>query len=143
MTIERMWGKYRGIVVNTIDPEQRGRILTIVPDVGPAVLTWALPCLPGAGPGTGFFVLPPVGASVWVEFERGDVDYPIWTGGYWSSAADLPAGAGPSAWRWSRGALRIEMSDDPGAERLVLSCGDGKITLSAEGVAIEGPLVQL
>jgi uncharacterized protein involved in type VI secretion and phage assembly len=28
---------------------------------------------------------------VWVEFEHGDRDYPIWTGCFWGSAAEVPA----------------------------------------------------
>jgi uncharacterized protein involved in type VI secretion and phage assembly len=28
---------------------------------------------------------------VWVEFEQGDPDYPIWVGSYWGSAAEVPA----------------------------------------------------
>ena len=32
-----------------------------------------------------------IGAGVWIEFERGNPDYPIWVGGYWGSAAEVPA----------------------------------------------------
>lgn len=137
------YGKFRGVVVNTLDPQQRGRIMAIVPGVGDAPLSWATPCLPGAGLRTGLFVLPPVGASVWIEFEQGDVDYPIWTGGFWESAAEVPARTGQTAWSWASGPLRIEMSPEPGNERLQLRCGDASITLSPEGVTIAGPLVQL
>jgi hypothetical protein len=88
----RYYGKYRGTVVNNVDPMQIGRIQAIVPDVSNAVPTsWAMPCLPGAGINTGVFTVPQVGAGVWVEFEHGDPDYPIWVGGYWGSAAELPA----------------------------------------------------
>jgi uncharacterized protein involved in type VI secretion and phage assembly len=53
--------------------------------------TWAMPCLPGAGTNAGLFTVPPQGAGVWIEFEQGDPDHPIWLGGYWSTAAELPA----------------------------------------------------
>jgi hypothetical protein len=90
--LTRYYGKYRGTVVNNVDPMQIGRIQAIVPDVSNAVPTsWAMPCLPGAGINTGVFTVPQVGAGVWVEFEHGDPDYPIWVGGYWGSAAELPA----------------------------------------------------
>jgi uncharacterized protein involved in type VI secretion and phage assembly len=90
----RFQGKYRGTVVNNIDPEQRGRIMAIVPDVSGLVPTsWALPCLPWGGIQTGFFCVPPVGAGVWVEFEQGDPDYPIWTGCFFGSVAEVPATA--------------------------------------------------
>ena len=75
------YGKYRGEVVNPLDPSGLGRVQVSVPDVmGDGRMAWAMPCLPGAGPGVGFFAIPPVGAKVWVEFERGDPDYPIWSG---------------------------------------------------------------
>jgi uncharacterized protein involved in type VI secretion and phage assembly len=49
-----------------------------------------MPCLPSAGINTGVFTVPQVGAGVWMEFEQGDPDYPIWTGGYWGTAAEVP-----------------------------------------------------
>ena len=52
-----------------------------------------MPCAPFAGSGVGFFALPPVGANVWVEFEGGDPDYPIWSGCFWG-AGEVPAHAG-------------------------------------------------
>ena len=35
--------------------------------------------------------MPQIGAGVWVEFEQGDPDYPIWAGCFWGSAAEVPA----------------------------------------------------
>ena len=32
-----------------------------------------------------------MGAGVWIEFERGDPNYPIWTGCFWGLAAERPA----------------------------------------------------
>jgi len=94
-TDPRYYGKYRGTVLDNADPEQRGRIVAAVPDIqGALPLTWALPCLPMAGMLQGVHVVPPIGAQVWIEFEQGDVDYPVWVGGFWGSASDLPAAAG-------------------------------------------------
>src|SRR5919112_3105908 len=88
---QRYYGKYRGTVVNNIDPMQIGRIQAIVPDVSGVVATsWALPCLPGAGINTGVFTVPQIGSGVWIEFEQGDPDRPIWVGGYWGTAAEVP-----------------------------------------------------
>jgi hypothetical protein len=85
------YGKYRGTVVSNIDPMQIGRIQAIVPDVtGLLPGTWAMPCVPIAGPNMGFFSLPIIGSGVWIEFERGDPDFPIWVGCYWGLAAELP-----------------------------------------------------
>ena len=86
------YGKYRGTVLNNVDPMQMGRIQVVVPDVTSVLpTTWALPCVPMAGPQCGEFTVPPIGAAVWVEFEHGDRDYPIWIGGFWGSAAEVPA----------------------------------------------------
>jgi hypothetical protein len=87
----RYYGKYRGTVIENIDPEQIGRVLVQVPDVlGETPSSWALPCVPAAGIQSGVFVVPPIGSQVWVEFEQGDPDYPIWTGGFWGLVADVP-----------------------------------------------------
>jgi uncharacterized protein involved in type VI secretion and phage assembly len=91
---QKFYGKYRGMVLNNIDPMQMVRLLVQVPDVlGVGTSSWAMPCVPVAGQGMGLYVLPMVGAGVWVEFEGGEVDYPIWTGGFWGSAAEVPTDA--------------------------------------------------
>jgi uncharacterized protein involved in type VI secretion and phage assembly len=90
-SIQRYYGKYRGTCVNNIDPMQQGRIQVIVPDVSSVLpSSWAMPCFPVSGIQNGVFTVPPVGAGVWVEFEQGNPDYPIWVGGYYSEA-DVPA----------------------------------------------------
>ncbi len=89
---KKFFGKYRGVVTNNIDPMQLGRVQVTIPDVSNVIpSSWAMPCLPVAGKQSGVFVVPAVGAGVWVEFEQGDPDYPIWVGGYWGSAAEVPA----------------------------------------------------
>jgi uncharacterized protein involved in type VI secretion and phage assembly len=86
------WGKYRGTVVNNVDPLMIGRIMAIVPAVsGVALSSWAMPCVPVAGIQNGTFAVPIPGSGVWIEFENGDPDYPIWTGCFWGSAAERPA----------------------------------------------------
>lgn len=88
----RYYGKYRGLVIDDLDPMQTGRIMAQVPDVlGEIPSTWALPCVPFAGTQSGAFMVPPIGSQVWIEFEQGDPDYPIWSGGFWGLAADVPA----------------------------------------------------
>ena len=92
MSERRYYGKYRGTVMNNVDPMQEGRIQVVVPDVsGLAPSSWAMPCVPMAGLQTGIFAVPPIGAGVWVEFEQGDPDRPIWVGGFFGSAAEVPA----------------------------------------------------
>ena len=92
MSTGKYYGKYRGMVMNNIDPMQLGRLLVQVPDVsGLLPSSWAMPCVPIAGLQTGMFALPIIGSGVWVEFEQGDPDYPIWVGCFWGSAAEVPA----------------------------------------------------
>jgi hypothetical protein len=87
----RCYGKYRGLVIENIDPLQIGRVLVQVPDVlGELPSSWAMPCVPAAGIQSGCFMVPPIGSQVWVEFEQGDPNYPIWTGGFWGTVAEVP-----------------------------------------------------
>ena len=88
----KFYGKFRGTVINNIDPMQIGRLMVQVPDVSNVIpSSWAMPCVPFAGIQSGFFAVPAIGSGVWVEFEQGDSDYPIWTGGFWGLVSDVPA----------------------------------------------------
>ena len=85
------FGKYRGVVINNVDPMQMGRILAQVPDVPEFVpATWAMPCVPCALPEKAGIALPSIGAAVWIEFEQGNPDYPVWTGCFYRNAAETP-----------------------------------------------------
>ena len=89
----KYWGKYRGTVINNIDPQGVGRLMVEVPEVlSLAPSSWALPCAPLAGPGgpMGVYIVPPIGSGVWVEFEHGDPDYPVWVGCRWGAPSDVP-----------------------------------------------------
>jgi len=92
--IRAFYGKYRGTVVNNVDPLLRGRLMLEVPDVtGLVPSSWAEPCVPLAGPTgppMGVYMVPPIGAGVWVEFERGDPSKPIWVGCRWGLPSDVP-----------------------------------------------------
>ena len=87
---DKLFGKYRGVVINNIDPNQEGRIQAMVPDVaGEQALSWAMPCVPANLPTEIGSALPKIGAQVWIEFEDGDVDRPVWTGCLWTGN-DVP-----------------------------------------------------
>jgi hypothetical protein len=91
-TGRKFYGKYRGTVVNNVDPMQMGRIQAMVSDVSLMLPTsWCLPCVPAAGIQAGMVSVPSIGAGVWIEFEQGDPNYPIWVGCYFGSAAEVPA----------------------------------------------------
>jgi len=92
MSLEKFYGKYRGVVLQNIDPERRGRIQVQVPDVSNLLpSSWAMPCLPFSGQQMGFFAVPQIGAGVWVEFEQGNPDYPIWSGCWYGLGTEIPA----------------------------------------------------
>lgn len=83
-------GKHRGVVVQNADPMGIGRLQVQVAGVFTLASSWAMPNFPVAGTQTGAVAVPPIGAGVWVEFEGGDPDYPIWTGCYYSTRAEVP-----------------------------------------------------
>lgn len=72
-----LFGKYKAEVVNVNDPEKRGRIKVVCPRAtnNNTILEWAECCFMD-----GFFSLPKRGDTVWVEFEEGHIDKPIWCG---------------------------------------------------------------
>jgi cytoskeletal protein CcmA (bactofilin family) len=83
----RYFGKYRGVVLDNIDIDPEflgmGRVLVEVPQVPGSVLNFAMPSVPYAGLEVGFWMIPPIGANVWVEFEGGNPNFPIWSGCFW------------------------------------------------------------
>jgi hypothetical protein len=90
----KFYGLYRAIVLDNIDPMLLGRILVTVPDVGGVTpSTFANPCVPMAGKQQGTFMVPEIGATVWVQFEAGDPDRPVWMGGFWPDPAFVPTAA--------------------------------------------------
>jgi uncharacterized protein involved in type VI secretion and phage assembly len=141
----KYYGKYRGTVVNNVDPEQLGRIQVMVPDVLGTTLTgWALPCVPLAGMQMGIYVVPIVGSAVWVEFEKGEADLPIWTGGFWGNAGEVPAlalaGGSPSPNIVVQSELQnsIVVSDAPGPAGGIMlkSPGGASVIVNDTGIYI-------
>lgn len=138
------WGKYRGTVTNADDPERRGRVRARVPDVlGAQESGWAMPCVPVGGSQTGFFGVPAVGAGVWIEFEHGDPDYPVWVGSWRGSTADFPTDltATPQPQKnlmlVTEGGHQLLLDDTPGTGGITLKASGGqKITLKSTGVEI-------
>jgi hypothetical protein len=76
-----VWGIYRGVVTDAKDPAKHGRLKARVPDVlGDAETPWANSCVPKANQSAATFKLPPPGTQVWIQFEGGDTDMPVWVG---------------------------------------------------------------
>jgi hypothetical protein len=84
--MQQFFGKYRGKVTANRDPLNLGRVQVSVASIfEEGKQSWAMPCTPYAGKGIGLFMIPPVDSNVWVEFEGGDPDYPIWSGCFWGN----------------------------------------------------------
>ncbi len=151
----RFFGKYRGSVVENVDPLGQARLIVLVPDVlGEMPSTWALPCVPMAGPGMGTVFVPPVRASVWVEFEQGDPQQPIWVGCFWTTGGTLgelgqSAAATPiPAITLATESAGIGISDTPdlppGANVTIYAeDGDVSISLDPAGITITAPTVSI
>lgn len=143
-------GKYAATVINNQDPMLRGRLTLMIPDVlGAVPSTWAEACTPLAGPTgppMGAYLVPPVGAGVWVEFQHGDPNLPIWVGCRWGAAADVPPLArvgnplSPNIVFQSAGQHTMMVSDappTPATGGLVLkSAGGAMIVVNDSGIYI-------
>lgn len=142
---KKFYSKYRGTVLDNVDPLQTGRLLVQVADVaGVLPSTWALPCLPFAGPLSGFYAIPTIGSTVWVEFEHGDPDKPVWTGCFWQTTNVVPplALAGPAGVQQvvvqTEGQNTLMVSDVPGPTGgILLQVGDAMISVSDAGIIID------
>lgn len=131
----RYYGKYRGTVTDI--EEDTLRIKAKVPAVlGEQATGWCMPCVPYAGPDVGFAFLPEVGSGVWIEFESGDVSYPIWTGCYWRSG-EKPSDATPKVKTIVTKAGHKILLDDDGSTITVTDSSNNKITLDSSGIHLE------
>lgn len=80
----RYYSSYRGFVVDRDDPAKLGRLQLLIPQVTGTTpyKYWAIPKGVYSGKGYGSQVLPQKGDLVWVEFEGGCPEIPIWNHGY-------------------------------------------------------------
>ena len=127
----RFYGKYRGVVTD-VDASTM-RVKASVPSVLPMGGTgWCMPCVPYAGPQVGMIMLPEVGSGVWIEFEGGDVSYPIWVGGYWH-AGEVPSQASATVKSIITTAGSLALDDD--AQSITLTdAQQNTVVLDSNGV---------
>lgn len=152
----RYYGKYRGFVSDNQDPDNLGRLKATVPGLlGTETCGWALPCVPyGGDVEQGLFAIPEVGAGVWIEFEGGDLSYPIWVGTWWSSN-EVPESATPDkkvvktksgnkiVLDDTSGSELIEISDASGSNTVKLSSDAIEITRDSNTVKIDGSAIEI
>jgi type VI secretion system (T6SS) baseplate-like injector VgrG len=127
----KIFGKHRGKVLENVDPLMLGRIMVDVPALPGIHLNWAMPCVPYAGPEVGFYAIPPVGADVWVEFEGGNPNAPIWSGCFWSEGQVPLGGPLPETKIFKTESVTLILNDVPGA---------GGLTIEVAPPAVEVPL---
>lgn len=137
-TRRQFFGKFRGVVVDNQDPNNLGRIRAKVQDVlGDEESGWAMPAVPFAGNQVGFFMIPPVNASVWIEFEHGNSDYPIWSGCFWAST-ELPLSpvtVDKKVIRTNAGTITLD--ETQGSSGITIETPGGlKIKMDAQGIEI-------
>jgi uncharacterized protein involved in type VI secretion and phage assembly len=131
----RFYGKYRGTVTD-VDASTM-RIKASVPSVlGDIPSGWCMACVPYAGPSVGFVMLPEVGSGVWIEFEGGDVSFPIWVGGYWRTG-EVPSDANATAKAIFAKSGALKLDDDASAVSLADANGDS-LTLSDGTATLKG-----
>lgn len=132
------YGKFRGVVSDNRDLEGRGRIRAKVQDVfGEQESGWALPALPYAGKNVGLFLIPPINAFVWIEFEHGNPEYPIWTGCFWAKG-EVPASPAVAEMKVLKtDVATITLNDVTGAGGITIETTAGmKIVMNAMGLEI-------
>jgi uncharacterized protein involved in type VI secretion and phage assembly len=135
----RFFGKYRGTVTEVESATLR--IKAKVPAVlGGQDTGWCMPCVPYAGDGVGVAFLPEVGAGVWIEFEGGDVSYPIWVGCYWRDG-EPPGDATPTVKaivaKSGSQALKVLVDTDAGTITIADEVNENTVTLGGDGITLE------
>lgn len=141
--MKQFFGKYRGTVVNNVDPKGMGRIQVSVPLVlGQGRMSWAMPCVPYAGSGVGFYAIPPKEANVWVEFEGGNLDCPIWSGCFWNqdqipvAVSDPKVAIGVKILKTDIGSISLDEANG-GSITIETTTGDKKkIVMDQNGIEI-------
>ena len=132
------YGKFRGVVSDNGDPSNLGRIRAKVADVfGEEASGWAMPSVPYAGSQVGLFLIPPTNASVWIEFEHGNPDYPIWTGCFWAENEVPVSPASADKKVLKTGAGTITLDDTQGSNSVTIETTNNlKIKLDQQGIEI-------
>lgn len=133
----RYYGKYRGHVTDNKDPDKLGRLKAKVPRLlGDEETGWALPAFAyGGAAQQGLFAIPDVGAGVWIEFEAGDLSYPVWTGTWYTSNA-IPESATPAKKVFkTKSGHKLVLDDDGGTLEIADSNGNS-IVMDSTGIEI-------
>ena len=149
-------GMYRAKVLDNLDPEMLGRIraeiypmligintaqgLDGIDGIETEQLPWAVPAMPlssGAGVGVGSFAVPTVGSFVFVFFEEGDINQPV----YFAEAQTKTYGL-PSS-RLTNYPNRKVIETSSGA-KIIIDDSTGHVIITGAGdVVVQGTNVRL
>jgi hypothetical protein len=151
---KKFYGKYRATVVTNIDPLRLGRLLVEVPDVlGSDPCIWAVASAPLAGKGSGVYMVPAMGAGVWVHFEGGDPNSAVWDGCWRGDQTEIPPivqSAPPATPPIVLGTItqnNIVISDAPMAGMvaggIMLKSGASMIIVAPDGIKIIAPKIEI
>lgn len=99
----RYYSIYTAQVVDNLDPEDRGRVKVVVPDIldDKELTEWAEPQLPTSGKDEnasssrtggkfGSWFPPKIGDFIWVQFRMGDLRNPVYMHGGWWADQEKP-----------------------------------------------------
>lgn len=158
----KFFGVYRAIIANVNDPEKLGRIKVYCPAVyGEGVESgWVLPAIQFIGMGFGLYCIPPSSIQgrriyVWIQFEMGDPNYPIWFGspiGQTNGLSELNKNFRKKNDGSDRqtpnnygiitpGGHRIELDDDKSSNEIRITHAKGtRLVLDDGGVTVDGAL---
>lgn len=149
----RYYSSYRGVVVDNIDPDKEGKIQASVPMItgNDSLGQWCYPKAAVGGSQFGIFHPPDVGSGVWIEFENGQLDAPIYSGGWWATLEDggleLPADLqaeddkAPTAYGWyTSSGHHIFFQTKPGSEQVRLGWKDADGKQSFVSITDDGSI---
>lgn len=136
----RYYGCYKGTVYDNQDPEFRGRLRVSVPDIygDDSPDYWALSKGMFAGKGTGLYAIPVNNDPIWVSFEGGDPNFPIWEYGWIPSntTPDVAKKTGNTTYVFqTTQGQRLEFDDAKGEVRIKNKKGS-LVVLNEKGVFV-------
>lgn len=144
----KFYSRYRAFVVENEDPLGMNRIQVIVPTMNPTESDeiWAFPTGLWGGEGYGVQMLPQKGDMVWIEYEMGNVEYPVWShAGYGED--EIPEEfetVNHYGFKTPLGSI-ILINDNEDAEEILVKLSTSKeyISITKDSLLLESKLIKL
>ena len=144
----RYYGNYRGYVHNNEDPLNMNRLQLVIPTLNPTAVdeTWAFPKNSWGGKDYGINLLPRKADVVWVEFQNGNPDYPLWThSGYAKDEKPKEFETVEHYGFKTPGGSLILINDNPGEEEILVKLNNKAewVKIKKEELEIEAKIIKL